>query len=198
MATSLKAWCADVDRFFGVTLVVAREVAYRDAGRERIAGRWLGCYAQPVAAFGPMWMDLDLDVDTNTSQEALHVISADGNDGLGRFTLAGTLDTARGGVHLVKQYVGSHAVAYDGFFDGEAIRGVWSIGPLRGLFALWNAEILAPADVERGRRPRRSFAPFLVQLAAFVTAPLRAVTLVRHANLVSKLGRVEKLLPPPP
>jgi hypothetical protein len=180
-----------------VTGVVAREVAYRDAGRERIAGRWLGCYAQPAAAFGPMWMDLELDVDTNTAQEGLHVISADGTDGLGRFTLGGSLDTASGEVHLVKQYVGSHAVGYDGLLAGQAIRGVWSIGALRGLFALWNAEILAPADLERGRLPRRQVDPF-VQLAAFVTAPFRVVTLVRHANLVSKLGRVEKLLPPAP
>jgi hypothetical protein len=51
----MEAWAADVDAFFGVVGGGAGDVVYRASARDRLAGRWLGCYAQPVAAFGPMW-----------------------------------------------------------------------------------------------------------------------------------------------
>jgi hypothetical protein len=132
-------------------------------------------------------MDLELDV---RGDPPLHELHADGVDALGRFTLAGTLNASTGEVHFGKQYVGSHAVAYEGFLAGRAIRGTWRVGVSDGLFALWNAEVLSASDIERGVRSVKSLVPRFAQPAALVTAPLRIVTLVRHARLVSRFRRI--------
>lgn len=187
MTTALEDWFADVDDFVGLTGAASRERAYREAGRERLAGRWVGCYLQPIAAFGPMWMDLELDLQ---GEGPLHTVHADGNDGLGRFTLAGSLDTSNDEALLLKQYVDSHGVQYRGLVAGRAIRGVWTLAGFDGIFALWNAETLDRADLERARRGVKSPGQFLVQTAAMLTVPFRVITLVRHARLVSRFGKL--------
>lgn len=65
-------------------------------------------------------------------------ISGGGGDIVGRFTFAGTYDTASGRVRMVKQYLGKHAVFYEGHPDGEGcIAGTWTIADtLTGSFLL--------------------------------------------------------------
>jgi hypothetical protein len=54
-------------------------------------------------------------------------IEGDGEDCIGRFTFRGSYTDA-GAVRMVKQYVGRHAVVYDGRVDGEGVVvGRWSI-----------------------------------------------------------------------
>ena len=56
-------------------------------------------------------------------------VTGAGRDVVGRFTFRGEYDAATGAVHLVKQYLGKHAVLYVGRPDGEgSILGTWSIG----------------------------------------------------------------------
>ena len=64
-------------------------------------------------------------------------VTGGGRDVVGRFTVRGGCDD-RGYVRLVKQYVGRHAVVYEGTHDGEGtILGRWSIPPAwTGPFAL--------------------------------------------------------------
>ena len=51
-----------------------------------------------------------------------------GKDVVGRFTVEGEYDPTTGRVRMVKQYVGKHAVVYDGSPDGEGcVAGTWSI-----------------------------------------------------------------------
>jgi hypothetical protein len=64
-------------------------------------------------------------------------VAGEGHDMIGSFTVTGAYDT-RGAIKLVKQYLGKHAVLYDGTHDGEGtIFGQWSIPPYwSGTFAL--------------------------------------------------------------
>src|SRR3954471_22266987 len=64
-------------------------------------------------------------------------IEGEGRDCIGSFTFVGEYDS-RGGVRLTKQYLGRHAVQYEGNYDGEgSIHGRWSIPPIwSGSFAL--------------------------------------------------------------
>lgn len=56
-------------------------------------------------------------------------VEGEGEDCIGRFTFAGTY-TDVGGLVMVKQYVGGHAVRYDGRVDGEGeVVGRWFVGP---------------------------------------------------------------------
>ena len=183
----MQAWFADVDAFMGVLGTTPTEAYYRASARDQLAGRWLGCYTQPVAAFAPMWMDLQLDLRGPGPE---HDVQADGVDGLGRFSIVGNLEASSGDVRLRKQYVDAHGVRYDGVLADRAIRGVWSLGVAEGVFALWNAETLAAADIERGARAVKSRGSALAQVAALLTAPIRMVTLVRHARLVSRFRRL--------
>ena len=67
-------------------------------------------------------------------------VSGQGNDDIGPFTMAGTYDNERK-VCFVKQYVGQHAVEYEGNLDydnlgGFTIQGKWYIGDLTDDFSL--------------------------------------------------------------
>jgi hypothetical protein len=64
-------------------------------------------------------------------------VEGEGQDCIGRFTFSGTYG-ADGEVSMVKQYIGQHAVRYEGRVDGEgAVVGTWTIGPAWfGPFAL--------------------------------------------------------------
>jgi hypothetical protein len=56
------------------------------------------------------------------------LIRGGGRDIIGRFTFYGRMEQ-NGRVLLTKQYIGQHAVAYQGEYDGEGtIFGQWSIG----------------------------------------------------------------------
>ncbi len=64
-------------------------------------------------------------------------VTGRGVDVVGRFTVAGRCDPGTGRVRLTKQYVGKHAVEYDGRPDGEGcIGGTWRIDAATGRFLL--------------------------------------------------------------
>eukprot|EP01106_Pelomyxa_sp_JSP_P005692 TRINITY_DN1903_c0_g1_i3.p1 TRINITY_DN1903_c0_g1~~TRINITY_DN1903_c0_g1_i3.p1 ORF type:complete len:197 (-),score=75.28 TRINITY_DN1903_c0_g1_i3:218-736(-) len=58
-------------------------------------------------------------------------VTGKGKDEVGDFTWAGKFHAATGGLDMVKQYIGKHAVHYVGRFDPatHVITGTWSIGP---------------------------------------------------------------------
>jgi hypothetical protein len=67
-------------------------------------------------------------------------VSGQGNDGIGPFTMAGNYDN-QGKVSFTKQYVGQHAVEYNGNivcdnFGGFKITGNWNIGDYTDEFYL--------------------------------------------------------------
>ncbi len=67
-------------------------------------------------------------------------VSGQGNDGIGPFTMAGNYDN-QGKVSFTKQYVGQHAVEYNGNivcdnFGGFKIEGNWTIGNITDAFYL--------------------------------------------------------------
>jgi hypothetical protein len=74
-------------------------------------------------------------------------VEGEGRDCIGRFTFAGRYDE-RGTVTMTKQYVGRHAVRYEGTYDGEGtLFGRWSIGTTwSGPFALSPVQPRPPAD----------------------------------------------------
>ncbi|MGL4461402.1 MAG: hypothetical protein ACRDD1_03630 [Planctomycetia bacterium] len=90
---------------------------------------WQGYWEQP--GFGRQEMrNLRLRMSKGT-------IAGAGVDCVAPFMFVGTY-TSAGVVTMVKQYVGRHAVKYDGVYDGEGtIRGWWSIdGTTIGPFLL--------------------------------------------------------------
>jgi hypothetical protein len=67
-------------------------------------------------------------------------VSGQGHDGIGPFTMAGNYDN-QGKVSFIKQYVGKHAVEYNGNivcdnFGGFKIEGHWTIGDVTDEFYL--------------------------------------------------------------
>ena len=65
-------------------------------------------------------------------------VEGEGCDCIGHFTFHGDYSD-RGELRMVKQYIGQHAVLYEGRVDGEgAVVGQWSVGPgWFGPFALF-------------------------------------------------------------
>lgn len=64
-------------------------------------------------------------------------ISGEGNDAIGCFLIHGSCDTASRECNWVKQYVGKHAVYYQGFAEGKGIWGTWEIRIEHGGFHIW-------------------------------------------------------------
>jgi len=63
-------------------------------------------------------------------------LAGKGWDCVGEFTLQGKL-TEDSSVKIVKQYVGRHAVVYEGTHDGEGmIYGAWALWGDHGTFAM--------------------------------------------------------------
>jgi hypothetical protein len=93
------------------------------------SGLWDGYWEQPGYGRQPMH-DFVLHF-------ADGMVTGHGRDLIGSFTIDGAYGD-QGVVKFVKQYVGKHAVLYDGVHDGEGtILGQWSIPPYwSGTFAL--------------------------------------------------------------
>jgi hypothetical protein len=93
------------------------------------SGRWRGYWEQERFGRQPM--------EGLTLRFAGGVVTGHGTDMVGPFVFRGNYD-GRGAVTLTKQYLGRHAVHYEGVYDGEGtIHGIWSIPPFRhGKFAL--------------------------------------------------------------
>jgi hypothetical protein len=93
------------------------------------SGPWRGYWEQ--AGFGREFMH------PLVLRFADGIVTGQGSDCVGPFTFEGFYNQD-GSVTLVKQYLGQHAVVYQGTYDGEGtIAGRWSIaGLLTGPFAL--------------------------------------------------------------
>jgi hypothetical protein len=103
------------------------------------SGSWQGYWEQVIWGRQSM-RDLVLRFDGG-------LVEGEGVDVIGRFTFLGEYDS-QGSVTLVKQYLGKHAVLYNGRHDGEGtIYGRWSIGEeWSGPFALRPTRFEVPAD----------------------------------------------------
>ena len=99
------------------------------------SGRWTGFFVQkPIP--GKHQMELRLNFADST-------ISGEGRDWVGEFVLTGRYSIADGKCHWKKQYVGKHAVYYQGYNEGKGIWGLWdmpaALDPAygRGGFHIW-------------------------------------------------------------
>src|SRR5205807_660191 len=74
-------------------------------------------------------------------------LHGEGRDWVGKFTVSGRYDLADGRCHWTKQYVGMHAVSYNGFNEGQGIWGTWLIQDIetRGGFHIWPEEMPDPS-----------------------------------------------------
>jgi hypothetical protein len=93
------------------------------------AGSWTGYYLQNGEAT-PQKFVLKFHGD---SFEGL------GQDKLGFFLVLGSIDRRRSAARWVKQYIGAHAVDYEGALSGGRLVGRWTIQPhgLSDGFAVW-------------------------------------------------------------
>lgn len=71
------------------------------------------------------------------------LLTGDGRDWVGKFSVRGRYSTADGRCHWTKQYAGKHDVSYQGYNEGKGIWGVWEITAAedrfgqRGGFHIW-------------------------------------------------------------
>ena len=64
-------------------------------------------------------------------------ITGEGTDYVGPWNAIGIYDPKTGTCQWTKQYVGKHAVQYQGVCDDNGIQGVWQIGIADGKFHIW-------------------------------------------------------------
>jgi hypothetical protein len=119
------------------------------------------------------------------------VVTGNGRDWVGAYTIDGVYDAATGMCEWTKRYVGKHSVAYRGVNDGRGIWGVWEIRQLCGLFVdrggfhLWPEGTDVSAESEQteeavlevmrrefGSRPSRALAGLLIMGAIVAIAVL--------------------------
>jgi hypothetical protein len=95
------------------------------------SGPWVGFYTYSNAKQNRHRMDLGLTF-------AKGIISGDGTDDIGKFSLRGRYDAKSREVYLIKTYLGAHEVFYKGFRESRGIWGTWEIGRFdRGGFHIW-------------------------------------------------------------
>ena len=95
------------------------------------SGPWTGFFLQAHIPAGKHRMDLRLTFQSG-------VMTGDGLDLVGEFTITGRYEVESGHCHWTKRYVGKHDVFYKGFNEGKGIWGVWEIPlTLRGGFHIW-------------------------------------------------------------
>eukprot|EP00274_Cyanoptyche_gloeocystis_P004209 CAMPEP_0196657142 /NCGR_PEP_ID=MMETSP1086-20130531/22027_1 /TAXON_ID=77921 /ORGANISM="Cyanoptyche gloeocystis , Strain SAG4.97" /LENGTH=183 /DNA_ID=CAMNT_0041990167 /DNA_START=464 /DNA_END=1015 /DNA_ORIENTATION=+ len=97
------------------------------------SGVWQGFYEYGNGQKDEMQLELNMENG---------MITAEGEDPVGKFLIHGSYDTSSLEVSFSKQYLGKHTVEYLGFSDGQAIEGEWEIPnergtPLRGKFRIW-------------------------------------------------------------
>ncbi|MEM6392779.1 MAG: hypothetical protein AAF797_08420 [Planctomycetota bacterium] len=92
------------------------------------SGEWRGYWVQHTFTG---WMEVQLTFRGG------HV-SGVGNDPVGGYAMDGDYHLDEGRVVLRKQYVGLHAVTYEGTADDDGhLRGDWQFGTQRGAWHLW-------------------------------------------------------------
>lgn len=96
------------------------------------SGPWIGFFLQKHLRAGRHAMELRL---TFRNQ----VMTGEGRDLIGTFSIKGRYSTADGRCHWVKRYDGKHDVFYQGYNEGKGIWGIWEIATdgLRGGFHVW-------------------------------------------------------------
>lgn len=120
------------------------------------SGPWKGFFLQKAVP-GRHWMELSLTFRRGR-------LTGDGRDWVGQFFFRGRYDVESGKCWWTKQYIGRHAIAYEGYNEGKGIWGIWTWAdapPGRGGFHIWpvamgdpTGETLAealelPIEVER-------------------------------------------------
>lgn len=95
------------------------------------SGPWTGFWLERTHFSGPQWMELDLRFREGR-------IRGHGRDRIAEFVMRGSYDIEEGKCTIFKQYVGLHAVIYNGYNEGKGIWGTWVIPPeLKGGFHIW-------------------------------------------------------------
>ncbi|MBI1830148.1 MAG: hypothetical protein HYR84_01700 [Planctomycetes bacterium] len=103
------------------------------------SGPWTGYFLQKEFP-GKHLMELHLTFQAG-------VMTGEGRDRVGEFTLRGQYSLADGKCHWTKRYLGKHDVFYKGFNEGKGIWGVWEIGKIhRGGFHIWPEGFGEPTD----------------------------------------------------
>jgi hypothetical protein len=85
------------------------------------SGPWVGFFTQPILP-GKHSMELRLSFHQG-------VMTGDGRDWVGPFTIQGRYDLSNGKCHWHKKYLSKHDVHYTGFNEGKGIWGTWEIPP---------------------------------------------------------------------
>jgi hypothetical protein len=93
------------------------------------SGKWIGFYTYAYSSQRHL-MDLILAFRAG-------VISGEGADGIGFFSIDGRYYAKEAECTWIKTYLGSHCVRYAGFREKKGIWGTWSIGAIRGGFHIW-------------------------------------------------------------
>jgi len=88
-------------------------------------------------------------------------MTGEGADGIGLFVISGTYSEESGECAWVKQYVGRHAVDYQGCREGKGIWGNWVVGAGKGGFHIWPLSEGGPVNVIRETEPEEK--PVAVQ-----------------------------------
>lgn len=93
------------------------------------SGEWVGYYVYHKEP-QKFLMDLILTFDRG-------VISGDGLDDVGLFSIEGHFNAAEGECVFQKHYQGMHSVEYKGYREGKGIWGTWSLPGAKGGFQIW-------------------------------------------------------------
>lgn len=106
------------------------------------SGRWIGFFVDKRMP-GKHWMDLRLTF-------AQGVMTGDGHDRVGAFTINGSYKLDDGLCIWTKKYPGSHDIFYRGFNEGKGIWGTWELNMLgiraTGGFHIWPDGMPDPSE----------------------------------------------------
>jgi hypothetical protein len=95
------------------------------------SGRWVGFWLQQQLPPGRFPTELTLTFVQG-------VLSGEGRDWVGPYTVQGHYNLEDGRCHWTKHYTEKHDVSYEGFNEGKGIWGTWQIAKLwHGGFHIW-------------------------------------------------------------
>ena len=77
---------------------------------------------------------------------AAGVMSGEGRDRIGLFTVDGEYDAASGKCQFTKQYIRGRSVFYSGFNEGKGIWGTWNLDDVSGGFHIWPEGMADPTQ----------------------------------------------------
>jgi hypothetical protein len=85
-------------------------------------------------------------------------MTGEGADGIGLFIISGNYSEQSGECSWVKQYVGRHAVDYQGYREGKGIWGNWKVEITKGGFHIWPLSEGAPTNAAKESEPEEKAA----------------------------------------